>query len=268
VLAFSGRTTAIASAVRRPTLRAVPPWSSHGSGQPVSPTGPEAVYRQLFDSFDRDRDDKVSQRAVLSRLLGCGLLPNDPRISEALAGLAGADGGSRQLSFGQFKALVRHDSSLIRRAVEGDLAVPDFAVLTADIERMYGELLPVRSGSVADYIPQLKRVDSARSLATECRRRHQQRIPETAPTRPMGSSRRVPCAHVPRRSAGRRAVTSASLSLMARLTVLHGVCWTFPCGRRSSRSRPPAAESARCWAATRRTASRSSVRPAPCPGQR
>ncbi|MFZ0753200.1 MAG: hypothetical protein WAN00_05480 [Trebonia sp.] len=40
---------------------AVPPRSSRGSGQPVSPTGTEAVYRQLFDSFDQDRDDKVSQ---------------------------------------------------------------------------------------------------------------------------------------------------------------------------------------------------------------
>jgi glutaminase len=170
VPARAGRDRAVSTASAGPGAGkgAVPPWSSHGSGQPVSPTGAEAVYRQLFDSFDRDRDDKVSQRAVLSRLLGCGLLPNDPRISEALAGLAGADGGSRQLSFGQFKALVRHDSSLIRRAVEGNLAVPDFAVLTADIERMYGELLPVRSGSVADYIPQLKRVDPDQLAIAVC----------------------------------------------------------------------------------------------------
>ena len=48
-----------------------------------------------------------------------------------------------QISFPQFKALARHNSSLIRRAVEGNLAVPDFAALTADITRMYGELLPV-----------------------------------------------------------------------------------------------------------------------------
>ena len=34
---------------------AVPPRSSRGSGQPVSLTGTEAVYCQLFDSFDRDR---------------------------------------------------------------------------------------------------------------------------------------------------------------------------------------------------------------------
>jgi hypothetical protein len=32
-------------------------------------------------------------------------------------------------------------------------------MLTADITRMYDELLPVRSGTVADYVPQLKRSD-------------------------------------------------------------------------------------------------------------
>jgi Ankyrin repeat len=75
---------------------AVRPRSSRGSGQPVSPTGAEAVYRQLFDSFDRDRDDKVLQWAVFSRLLGRGLLPDDPRISEALARLTavGVDPGT------------------------------------------------------------------------------------------------------------------------------------------------------------------------------
>jgi glutaminase len=120
--------------------------------------GTDAIYRTLFDSFNPDKDGRISPLEVLSRLERCGLRPDDPRIAEALTGLTGAD-GSRQLSFAQFKALARHNSSLIRRAVEGNLAVPDFTALSADIARMYDELLPVRSGAVADYIPQLRRVD-------------------------------------------------------------------------------------------------------------
>jgi glutaminase len=124
----------------------------------ASRPGADAIYRRLFDSFNPDSDGRISPLEVLSRLDRSGLRPDDPRISEALAGLAGADGRSRQLGFAQFKALAQHNSSLIRRAVEGNLAVPDFAGLTGDITRMYGELLPLRSGLVADYIPQLKRV--------------------------------------------------------------------------------------------------------------
>ena len=95
-------------------------------------------------------------------------MPDDPRIQEALAGLDGNGGASKQISFGQFKALAKHNSSLIQRAVEGNLAVPDFPALSSDIERMYGELLPVRSGSVADYIPQLRRVDPDQLAIAVC----------------------------------------------------------------------------------------------------
>ena len=105
---------------------------------------------------------------MLSRLRGCGLLPDDPRIQEALAGLTATEGASKQISFGQFKVLAKHNSSLIQRAVEGNLAVPDFPALSSDIERMYGELLPVRSGSVADYIPQLRRVDPDQLAIAVC----------------------------------------------------------------------------------------------------
>ena len=105
---------------------------------------------------------------MLSGLERSGLQPDDPRIAEALTGLAGADSGSRQVSFTQFKTLAQHNSSLIRRAVEGNLAVPDFAALTADITRMYDELLPVRSGAVADYIPQLARVGPEQLAIAVC----------------------------------------------------------------------------------------------------
>src|SRR5262252_5451327 len=130
-------------------------------------SGADRIYRSLFDSFNPDKNGRISPLEVLSRLERSGLRTDDPRIAEALARLAGTD-GSRQLSFAQFKALAQHNSSLIRRAVEGNLAVPDFAALSADITRMYGELLPVTSGSVADYIPQLKRVDPDQLAISVC----------------------------------------------------------------------------------------------------
>src|SRR5215469_2660374 len=135
--------------------------------RPEVTAGADAIYRSLFDSFNPDRNGRISPLEVLSRLERSGLRTDDPRIAEALTGLAGAD-GSRQLSFTQFKALARHNSSLIRRAVVGNLAVPNFAALTADITRMHDELLPVRSGAVADYIPQLKRVDPEQLAIAVC----------------------------------------------------------------------------------------------------
>src|SRR5215468_8470469 len=130
-------------------------------------SGADRIYRNLFDSFNPDKNGRISPLEVLSRLERSGFRADDPRIAEALSGLAGTD-GSRQISFAQFKALAQHNSSLIRRAVEDNLAVPDFAALAADISRMYEELLPVRSGAVADYIPQLRRVDPDQLAIAVC----------------------------------------------------------------------------------------------------
>src|SRR5215469_10848883 len=121
------------------------------AGQPAAAIGMDAIYHTLFDSFNPDKDGRISHWEVLTRLQRSGLQPDDPRIAEALAGLEVADGASRRIDFGQFKAVARHNSSLIRRAVEGNLAVPDFAALISDVDRLYTELLPVRSGQVAGY---------------------------------------------------------------------------------------------------------------------
>jgi glutaminase len=140
----------------------------HPAPQPADQTGADAVYRKLFDSFNPDQDGRISHWEVLARLQRSGLQPGDPRIAEALTGLKAADGASRKLDLRQFKALARHNSSLIRRAVEGDLAVPDFSALSGDIDRMYTELVQIRSGSVAAYIPQLRRVDPEQLAIAVC----------------------------------------------------------------------------------------------------
>jgi glutaminase len=128
------------------------------SRQPDAVAGADAIYRSLFESFNPGSEGRISPLEVLARLERSGLQPDDPRIAEALSGLTGAEDGCRQLTFAQFKALAQHNSSVIRRAVEGNLAVPDFADLAATVTRFHDELLAVTSGSVADYIPQLKRV--------------------------------------------------------------------------------------------------------------
>jgi glutaminase len=156
------------SAPAQPTSRTAVALARPAAPVPSAGTGAaDAIYRNLFDSFGPDSGGRISPLEVLARLRRCGLRSGDPRIAEALTGLT-SESGSRRIGFGQFKTLARRGSSLIRRAVEGDLAVPDFAALTADIERMYRELLPLTSGQVAGYIPQLARVDPDQLAIAVC----------------------------------------------------------------------------------------------------
>ncbi|HEY4024441.1 MAG TPA: glutaminase A [Pseudonocardiaceae bacterium] len=122
---------------------------------PSQPIGVELTYRRLFDSFGPDEEDRISYWEVLSRLQRSGLRPDDPRIQAAFTENADTP---KRIAFPQFMALAQHNGSLIRRTVEGNLAVPDFPALSADFDRMYQDLLAIDSGAVADYIPQLRRV--------------------------------------------------------------------------------------------------------------
>jgi glutaminase len=69
----------------------------------------------------------------------------------------GHDGGG--LTMEQFSAVCDASGGLIARALRGDLVVPDFSRLQNELQDMYAGVREQNGGAVADYIPQLKRVD-------------------------------------------------------------------------------------------------------------
>jgi EF-hand domain len=49
--------------------------------RPDATAGADAIYRSLFDSFNADKNGRISPLEVLSRLERSGLQPDDPRIA-------------------------------------------------------------------------------------------------------------------------------------------------------------------------------------------
>jgi glutaminase len=116
-------------------------------------------YQKLFNSFTHAADGTISRLELVDRLVQAGIAADDPRIQAALASTQTRDGESHGLTLERFIALCQRDRGLIARAIRGDLVIPDFHTLTAEIREMYRSLLADDRGAVADYIPQLKRVD-------------------------------------------------------------------------------------------------------------
>jgi glutaminase len=130
----------------------------------------EADYRALFSAFDDDASGTLERGELLSHLGEVGILADDPRIAGLLALAGETPGGTagQTLDYAVFRELVRPHAGLIRRVAAGSLAVPDFAGLTADLDRIYDTLLGVRGGKVADYIPQLAQVDPDQLAISVC----------------------------------------------------------------------------------------------------
>lgn len=126
------------------------------------------AYQKLFDSFSHAADGTISRLELIDRLDQAGIATDDPRIQDALANTRTRDGESRGLTLERFIEICQRDRGLVARAIRGDLVIPDFATFTAELREMYRSLLDDNRGAVADYIPQLARVDPDQFAISIC----------------------------------------------------------------------------------------------------
>lgn len=97
------------------------------------------------------RKQSLSVREIKQTLEENGLLQDDIRVEEIWQKLHDLEG---PLSKEEFEA-EKKKNSLISRALENDLVIPDFPKFCAGIDEIYEETKADMSGKNADYIPQL-----------------------------------------------------------------------------------------------------------------
>lgn len=113
---------------------------------------------RLFRSLDLHDEGYVVVAELLDALTRNGLKEDDVRLSEMIAGLSGL-GRRDQLRETEFCDLIRPNILLIEQALQGKVVIPDFVHFCHEIESIYQRTKSNHAGSVADYIPQLARVD-------------------------------------------------------------------------------------------------------------
>ncbi|MDT0448487.1 glutaminase A [Streptomyces hesseae] len=127
----------------------------------------------VLGCFALDASGRLSPGRLLEVLGEAGILRDDPRIAETVAHLdrvrpAPSATEPLLLTPEEFTAATRHNRGIIERAACGELVVPDFPALVADLRRIHEEVRADRSGSVAAYIPQLARVDPEQFAISVC----------------------------------------------------------------------------------------------------
>ena len=84
----------------------------------------------------------------------------DPRLAPIFSDLRNAEDSNHRLSCFELTDLKRNHL-LLQKALNGDLAVPDFTAFTDIVTRIFTECKKIEDGSNASYIPQLAEVDSS-----------------------------------------------------------------------------------------------------------
>lgn len=112
--------------------------------------------RNVFTALDKSNDGFISREGLRQTLKNCGILDDDPRLKDIKAHLKD---GKELLNINEFVALSDKNFTLFERAVKDKFVIPNFADFTDDIARIFEICKSNTDGAVADYIPQLGRVD-------------------------------------------------------------------------------------------------------------
>ena len=84
-----------------------------------------------------------------------GILNNDPRIINIIKEIINLE----NFNYEKLKELINKNILIFKKIFENNLIIPDFPKFTNKIKEIYNNTKDLEGGSVADYIPQLARVD-------------------------------------------------------------------------------------------------------------
>ncbi len=121
----------------------------------ISPIENE-VEKRLFDSLDPESKGYIQKKDLLDTLDKIGISKKDPRLNmEKLNELNDTD----KIDLMQFVSIIKNNLLLIENALTGNLIIPDFEGFCNEIKDIYSTILSNHEGKVANYIPQLARVN-------------------------------------------------------------------------------------------------------------
>ncbi|MEM8757373.1 MAG: glutaminase A [Planctomycetota bacterium] len=138
--------------------------TAHDPNEPQHNTSPGDSTEQstresrIFQSFLVSGEDRVRAAEIRRVLRVCGLREDDPRLETVFHKLSET---RRDTTFSEpeFRDLTRSGLLVIEAAAAGLLIIPEFDTFTQTTRDIFHQAESNPAGHVADYIPQLSRVD-------------------------------------------------------------------------------------------------------------
>ncbi len=128
--------------------------------------------RLLFESLLEEGSETIPWAVLRDAIRQAGLRLDDPRLAQSVSALEEFNAPQRTqrrgIAYSDFVRMVRPNILLIERALKRNLVIPDFEGFSQEVRRLQAGAAENRSGEVADYIPQLGRVDAEQFGVSLC----------------------------------------------------------------------------------------------------
>ncbi len=123
--------------------------------------------QSLFKMLDHSNKNSIDPDKFLEHLAASGILSDDPRLSNIMGKLGKGRQYGKTISQTEFNEIL-NQNALIRKALTKKLVIPDFESFCQQVTEIFLEAKNNKSGKVADYIPQLARVNPEQFAMTIC----------------------------------------------------------------------------------------------------
>lgn len=117
----------------------------------------DIVESDLFRSLDTEGSGFISSKTLIDKFQEAGIEWKDPRLSASLSKLDNKN--TDAIDYDLFKDFYSKSPTLIKKVLQGGLAIPDFKSFCEKLTNIYDKVKKEKGGKVADYIPQLERVN-------------------------------------------------------------------------------------------------------------
>lgn len=114
--------------------------------------------KDVYERLATLNNGLVNKQLLKDTLSHAGIQAPDPR-AEALLAAFDDYTPETSLPFEDFKARIQDHRGLLERIIRGDMVIPDFQGFCNQIKEIFEEASAHSEGAVADYIPQLARVN-------------------------------------------------------------------------------------------------------------
>lgn len=118
----------------------------------------DLLYKNLFNSLNSIEKGNLQKRDILEAIKLRGIQLNDKRLSTFVTKLNSFD-DNHSINLELFSEIVKHEIRFIERILTDDLIIPNFSNFTTIIHDIFNSTISNKNGNVADYIPQLARVN-------------------------------------------------------------------------------------------------------------
>ncbi len=125
------------------------------------------LYTQLFRSLDVRAQGYIFKSDITAALERAGILSTDIRVKKIVDTLRDYT-DTQQITPHEFSRFVEHNIGIVEKALKGNMIIPDFQEFCEHITDIYNDICEVKAGKVADYIPQLAKVDPNKFAISVC----------------------------------------------------------------------------------------------------